>query len=135
MRPNEYAVSFGRRCPAYGGRGNIEGEIQPVDKNSRSSEEIRPPQRNRAVEGSVRITDLTEEARGSPAFDKHEQVVLVTHQGSGLRALIAIHDRTLGPALGGCRMWAYATDQDAMTDVLRLSRAMTLKTAVAGLPR
>ncbi len=63
----------------------------------------------------------------------HEQVVLCHDKRSGLRAIIAIHNTTLGPALGGCRMWTYASDFDALTDVLRLSRGMTYKAAVAGL--
>jgi leucine dehydrogenase len=63
----------------------------------------------------------------------HEQVVLCQDKKSGLRAIIAIHNTTLGPALGGCRMWTYASDFDALNDVLRLSRGMTYKAAVAGL--
>lgn len=54
---------------------------------------------------------------------------------SGLRAIIAIHHSRLGPALGGCRMFPYASDGDALTDVLRLSRGMTYKAALAGLPQ
>lgn len=63
----------------------------------------------------------------------HEQLVFCHDRTTGLRAVIAIHDTTLGPALGGCRMWRYATEDDAVTDVLRLSRAMTYKAACAGL--
>ncbi len=63
----------------------------------------------------------------------HEQVVFCSDKQSGLRAIVAIHNTTLGPALGGTRMWMYATDEDALTDVLRLSRGMTYKAAVAGL--
>ena len=63
----------------------------------------------------------------------HEQVVLCSHPQSGLKAIIAIHDTTLGPALGGCRLYDYASEADAMRDVLRLSRGMTYKAAVAGL--
>src|SRR4051812_35996353 len=48
--------------------------------------------------------------------------------------MVAVHSTTRGPALGGCRMWTYADSTDAMRDVLRLSRAMTFKAAVAGLP-
>jgi leucine dehydrogenase len=68
-----------------------------------------------------------------PSFDAHEQVVFVHDRNSGLRAILAIHDRTLGPALGGCRMWTYADEEAALDDVLRLSRAMTYKNALAGL--
>src|SRR4051812_19331895 len=63
----------------------------------------------------------------------HEQVVICSDKASGLRAIIAIHNTTLGPALGGARMWTYASDYDALNDVLRLSRGMTYKAAVAGL--
>jgi leucine dehydrogenase len=61
----------------------------------------------------------------------YEQVVKCEDPVSGLRALIAVHDTTLGPALGGMRMWPYATWDDALFDVLRLSRGMTYKSAVA----
>src|SRR4028118_1151856 len=63
----------------------------------------------------------------------HEQVVLCHDRASGYRGIIAIHDTTLGPALGGTRFWHYATDAEALTDALRLSRGMTYKNAVAGL--
>mgnify|MGYP002816226614 CR=1 FL=1 len=63
----------------------------------------------------------------------HEQVVYCHDAESGLRAIIAIHDSSLGPALGGCRLYDYATEADALKDVLRLSRGMTYKAAVAGL--
>lgn len=63
-------------------------------------------------------------------FDDHEEVVFVNDAAAGLRGIIAIHDTTLGPALGGCRMWNYATEADAIRDVLRLSRGMTYKAAI-----
>lgn len=63
----------------------------------------------------------------------HEQVVFCSNKESGLRAIIAIHDTTLGPALGGTRMWNYGDVNSALKDVLRLSRGMTYKAAVAGL--
>lgn len=69
-----------------------------------------------------------------PSFDRHQQVSFFSDQHSGLRAIVAIHDTTLGPALGGCRMWAYADGADPVDDVLRLSRGMTYKNALAGLP-
>jgi leucine dehydrogenase len=68
-----------------------------------------------------------------PLFDEHEQVVICHEPEVGLRAIIAIHDTTLGPALGGIRMWRYERDEDALTDVLRLARGMTYKNALAGL--
>lgn len=69
-----------------------------------------------------------------PEFDAHEQVVFCRDSGSDLRAIIAVHNTHRGPALGGCRMWPYATEDDALEDVLRLSRGMTYKAAVADLP-
>ncbi len=63
----------------------------------------------------------------------HEQVVFCRNDEAGLKAIIAIHNTTLGPALGGCRMWPYATEEDAVKDVLRLSRGMTYKAACAQL--
>lgn len=70
----------------------------------------------------------------SPSFDGHEHVAFHHDADSGLRAIIAVHSTTLGPALGGCRMWAYDTDEAALTDVLRLSRGMSFKNALANLP-
>jgi len=63
----------------------------------------------------------------------HEQLVICQDAETGLKAIIAIHDTTLGPALGGTRMWAYSNDEDAFQDVLRLSRGMTFKAAISGL--
>lgn len=70
----------------------------------------------------------------APAFDQHELVTFGADKGTGLRAIIAVHDTTLGPAVGGCRMFPYASDEEALHDVLRLSRGMTYKSALAGLP-
>ncbi|MCP1335966.1 Leu/Phe/Val dehydrogenase [Futiania mangrovi] len=69
----------------------------------------------------------------APDFDGHERVIFVTDAATGLRAIVAIHNTSLGPALGGCRMWSYAHEADAIADALRLSRAMTYKAALAGL--
>src|SRR5689334_13823065 len=69
-----------------------------------------------------------------PDYDGHEALLFTQDAASGLRALIAIHDTTLGPAFGGCRMYPYASEQHAMTDVLRLSRGMTYKAAICELP-
>lgn len=68
-----------------------------------------------------------------PDFDGHEQVDFACDRETGLRAILAIHSTVLGPALGGCRVWAYASDQEALADALRLSRGMTYKAALAGL--
>jgi leucine dehydrogenase len=67
-------------------------------------------------------------------FDDHELVLFGRDTATGLRAIIAIHSTVLGPAAGGCRMWPYATTTDAVSDVLRLSRGMSYKNAMAGLP-
>ena len=63
----------------------------------------------------------------------HEEVLFYSDPKTGLRAIIGVHSTVLGPALGGTRMWNYANDGDALTDVLRLSKGMTYKAAVAGL--
>lgn len=67
-------------------------------------------------------------------FDGHETVAFCHDKASGLRAIIAIHDTRLGPALGGFRMLPYTSEAEALTDVLRLSRGMSYKNALAGLP-
>ena len=71
---------------------------------------------------------------GYPDFDAHEALHFVTDEASGLRAIIAMHSTHLGPAGGGSRFWHYADDGDALTDALRLSRGMSYKNAMAGLP-
>jgi leucine dehydrogenase len=67
-------------------------------------------------------------------FDAHELVIFGHDAATGLKAIIAIHSTTLGPAAGGCRMWPYASQAEALADVLRLSRGMSYKNAMAGLP-
>lgn len=69
----------------------------------------------------------------SEAFRNHEQVVFCQDAETGLKAIIGIHDTTLGPALGGTRMWNYKTEEAAIRDVLRLSRGMTFKASISGL--
>jgi leucine dehydrogenase len=69
-----------------------------------------------------------------PEFDHHEQVLFCHDPATALLGIIAIHSTALGPAAGGCRMYPYATAGEALTDVLRLSRGMSYKNAVAGLP-
>ena len=71
---------------------------------------------------------------GYPDFDAHEALHFVTDEKSGLRAIIAMHSTHLGPAAGGTRLWHYADDAEALTDALRLSRGMSYKNAMAGLP-
>ena len=63
----------------------------------------------------------------------HEQIVYFSDSSCDLKAIVAIHNTTLGPALGGTRMWPYASEEEALTDVLRLSKGMTYKAAISGL--
>lgn len=88
----------------------------------------------RRAGSQARIDDITAAARDNPAFDNHEQVLRVTDPASGLDAIIAIHNTTLGPAMGGTRIWPYENRDAALTDVLRLSQGMTLKAALAETP-
>ena len=66
-------------------------------------------------------------------FDNHEHLAFCHDKESGLKAIIAIHNTNLGASLGGCRMWPYVSDDEALNDVLRLSKGMTHKAAMAGL--
>ena len=83
----------------------------------------------------VNINDLpkVDPVFGQISFDNHEQVVFCNDKDTGLKAIIGIHNTVLGPALGGTRMWSYENEWEALNDVLRLSRGMTFKSAVAGL--
>ena len=86
----------------------------------------------------VRVTDPAVSAgeRTGGVFAKdtgHEQVVYCADPASGLRAIVAIHSTALGPALGGTRFYPYAAEDEALADVLNLSRAMSYKAALAGL--
>jgi leucine dehydrogenase len=69
----------------------------------------------------------------SDSFDNHEQVMFCSDPESGLKAIIAVHSTALGPAVGGTRMWNYDSEEDAIRDVLRLSRCMSYKNALANL--
>ncbi|WP_137391107.1 Glu/Leu/Phe/Val dehydrogenase dimerization domain-containing protein [Rhodoligotrophos defluvii] len=69
-----------------------------------------------------------------PSFSDHEQVVFVADREAGLRGIIAVHNTVRGPALGGCRIWPYRDESEAVADVLRLSLGMTYKGAMADLP-
>lgn len=68
-----------------------------------------------------------------PEFDHHEHLTFCCDSETGLRAIIAVHNTSRGPALGGCRMFPYTSDEEALRDVLRLSRGMTYKSALANL--
>ena len=69
-----------------------------------------------------------------PDFDAHEDVRFFDDEASGLKAIIALHSTHLGPAAGGARFWHYARDEEGLVDALRLSRGMSYKNAMAGLP-
>ncbi|MGO1120071.1 Leu/Phe/Val dehydrogenase [Rhodovibrionaceae bacterium A322] len=69
-----------------------------------------------------------------PEFDGHEKVLFGQDEETGLKAIIAVHNTARGAAVGGCRFWDYESDEEALTDVLRLSRGMTYKSALASLP-
>jgi len=71
---------------------------------------------------------------GLPDFDEHEEIHFFTDHQCGLKAIIAVHSTHLGPAAGGARFWHYAKDEEALVDALRLSRGMSYKNAMAGLP-
>lgn len=80
-----------------------------------------------------RKSELVCSALEHMALNNHEQVVFCNDNATGLKAIIAIHNTTLGPALGGTRMWVYRNEAEALNDVLRLSRGMTYKAAISGL--
>lgn len=80
------------------------------------------------------IEDFTAEASRHREFAGHEKVLLGRDAARGLTAIIAIHSTKLGPAIGGTRIWKHPTFEAGLADVLRLSRGMTLKAAIAGLP-
>ena len=80
---------------------------------------------------TLKLTDITAKASRLDAFDNHEQIWLGEDEARGLTAIVAIHDTTRGPALGGTRIWPHASFEAALTDALRLSRGMTLKSAIA----
>lgn len=94
------------------------------------------------MKARAKFSERSSPAKSSETFDgvfdraavyKHEQVSFWYDEPSGYRGIIAIHSTVLGPALGGTRFWNYRTEAEALTDVLRLSRGMTYKAAVAGL--
>jgi leucine dehydrogenase len=83
---------------------------------------------------NLNATGLKESKVFGPLTDLgHEHVLFCSDNDLGLKAIIAVHNTTLGPALGGTRMWTYASDLDALQDVLRLSRGMTFKAAISGI--
>ena len=84
------------------------------------------------------MIDTAPEVKNPSVFSQmqeleHEQIVFCNDKNTGLKAIIGIHNTVLGPSMGGTRMWNYASEEDALNDVLRLSRGMTFKSALAGL--
>ncbi len=85
------------------------------------------------LEVPTKKSESTLEVLGQMNKMGHEQIVFCQDEKTGLKAIIAIHNTVLGPSLGGTRMWSYATEAEAVKDVLRLSRGMTYKSAISGL--
>ena len=84
------------------------------------------------------VLTISEKLKENPVISQmtlhdHEQILFCNDNQTGLKAIIAVHNTVLGPSLGGTRMWAYKNEMEALNDVLRLSRGMTYKSAVAGL--
>lgn len=84
------------------------------------------------------MIEATPQTKTPSVFDQmdalqHEQLVFCNDEATGLKAIIAIHNTVLGPAMGGTRMWNYTSEAEAVRDALRLSRGMTFKNAIAGL--
>jgi leucine dehydrogenase len=85
------------------------------------------------TENPSQVLDTAKGIFGNASFKAHEQVVFCQDEETGLKAIIGIHSTTLGPALGGTRMWNYSSEFDAIQDVLRLSRGMSFKASISGL--
>src|SRR5689334_22770685 len=90
---------------------------------TRIPETVHRPAGRRTEQATMEISEIE--------YDGYEKVLRCRDQESGLHALIAVHDTTLGPALGGMRMLPYASEDEALFDVLRLAKGMTYKSAVA----
>ncbi|MEX1082812.1 MAG: Glu/Leu/Phe/Val dehydrogenase dimerization domain-containing protein [Xanthobacteraceae bacterium] len=90
--------------------------------------------RSTVTASTLAITDITADAARLGAYDAHERIWLGRDETRRLTAIVAVHDTALGPALGGTRVWPHESFEAALTDALRLSRGMTLKAAIAGVP-
>ena len=100
--------------------------LEKTSQNTHRSYVFQPHRQNEAQEQPMDLKEMIQKKN-------HEQVVAFNDSGTGLFGFIAIHDTTLGPALGGCRMWPYDNTEQALIDALRLSRGMTYKASLAGL--
>jgi leucine dehydrogenase len=103
--------------------------LQAQSHQAAEARRLRPVRSGTTLE----MSDITGEAARLPDFDDHERIWLGRDVERGLTAIVAVHDTTLGPALGGTRVWPHADFRAALTDALRLSRGMTYKAAVTGL--
>src|SRR5690606_6197175 len=115
-----------RAASAGGRRARVRAAAGRFGRRSRSPRQAREGPGSRRAGEPMPVFD-------DSAFDDHERVLFCRDAATGLRAVIAIHSTALGPAAGGCRLWRYASEQDAIHDVLRLSQGMSYKNAMAGL--
>lgn len=95
---------------------------------------LEPRHQKLAGATTLEITDITADVARLDGFDQHEQVWLGRDTARGLTAIVSIHTTVLGPALGGTRIWPHVSFEAGVIDALRLSRGMTFKSAIAGLP-
>lgn len=95
---------------------------------------LEPRHQNLAGATTLEITDITADVAHLDGFDHHEQVWLGRDTARGLTAIVSVHTTVLGPALGGTRIWPHVNFEAGVVDALRLSRGMTFKSAIAGLP-
>lgn len=95
---------------------------------------LKPHHADLAAGTTLELIDITADAAKLPGFDGHEQIWLGRDSVRGLTAIVAVHTTVLGPALGGTRIWPHASFEAGVIDALRLSRGMTFKSAIAGLP-
>lgn len=95
---------------------------------------VSEPRHLKMPRGTLSLSDITAKAARLEAFDDHEQVWLGRDPARGLTAIVAIHSTVLGPAVGGTRVWPHESLETGLIDALRLSRGMTAKAAVAGVP-
>ncbi len=98
--------------------------------HTHESRNLRTPKSN----STLILSDITAQSAELEAYDDHERIWLGRDDERGLTAIVAIHNTILGPALGGTRVWPHKTFEAALTDALRLSRGMTFKSAIAGMP-
>jgi leucine dehydrogenase len=84
---------------------------------------------NDTITTKLPVSDVLEQMNSY----EHEEVLFFNDKETGLKGIIAVHNTVMGPSLGGCRIWNYASEAEALYDVLRLSRGMTYKSAISGI--